>query len=93
MKTTAGTSKSKEHEAAELRKALRNVNFVLIALVCCIGGLSMFGLQYINAQLDHPRLLATREEVEAIVENYLRNNIDKFSEDLIANVRASADFR
>lgn len=91
--STANATKPEAHEASELRRALRNVNFMLFALVCCIGGLSVFGLQYINARLNHPRLLATRAEVEEMVEHYLRNNIDKFSEDLIAHVRESAEFR
>lgn len=91
--STAGITKLEERETAKLRRALRNVNFMLIALVCCIGGLSVFGLHYINVRLNHPRLLATRGEVEEMVVYYLKNNIDKFSEDLIARVRTSAEFR
>ncbi|XP_058836869.1 uncharacterized protein LOC131693231 [Topomyia yanbarensis] len=94
--------KSKIDEASELRRALRNVYYMLIALVCCVFGLSCLGLNYINGRLSEkvlmkadsslPQATITEQKVEEIVNNSLRNYFDRFSQDLLAHSRTSADF-
>lgn len=85
------SAKPSRNEICELRNALRNLYFILTAVVCCIFGLAYLGFNYVSAQLHAKEVLKTdvnppcevlSANVEEIVRNYLLNNNVKFNDKL-----------
>uniref|UniRef100_A0A8D8NCV2 Collagen alpha-2(IV) chain n=1 Tax=Culex pipiens TaxID=7175 RepID=A0A8D8NCV2_CULPI len=85
------SAKPSRNEICELRNALRNLYFILTAVVCCIFGLAYLGFNYVSAQLHAKEVLKTdvnppcevlSANVEEIVRNYLLNNNVKFDDKL-----------